>query len=430
MPRTLAQNATYINETIKPAIKAAIEAQGVTVSSNDSFLDYAERISEIEGGGGGGTKPLNTSKADYQIGTGNIGLYEGRLLKGFATMDSKCAFPVVGLNNADMGVPWNDSFEIGARFKFTAFPTYQSIFGDGNYGSYRKSPRILYSNNEGKLWLCISSNGSTLSIDEPLDYTIALDTWYFVKLKFVKSTMNVTVDITEDFETYVNLYNDTMSATPYYDSSAYLSIGGEARSADMASNTFLIDTFNTYVKDATGSIAWGCFEGQGAEYELWDYIQSDGTQVIDLGFAPKNGDEITVNNMMLSAQSSSAWIWGATDPSTFIGVVQNPGNKSVYSNSGGGSTISYISNQLNTDTITASRDYTAPLCMFGFKLDGSYATGITTRIYLVKINSNYFLPCKRKSDGAFGLWDVSNQTFHGDSAGGNAFVGGSKIMDI
>lgn len=53
MPRTLAQNATYINETIKPAIKSAIEAQGVTVPSTDSFLDYADRIAEIEGGGSG-----------------------------------------------------------------------------------------------------------------------------------------------------------------------------------------------------------------------------------------------------------------------------------------------------------------------------------------------------------------------------------------
>lgn len=53
MPRTLAQNAQYINETIKPAIKSAIEAQGVTVPSTDSFLDYADRIGEIEGGGSG-----------------------------------------------------------------------------------------------------------------------------------------------------------------------------------------------------------------------------------------------------------------------------------------------------------------------------------------------------------------------------------------
>jgi len=53
MPRTLAQNAQYIAETIKPAIKSAIEAQGVTVPSTDSFLDYADRIAEIEGGGSG-----------------------------------------------------------------------------------------------------------------------------------------------------------------------------------------------------------------------------------------------------------------------------------------------------------------------------------------------------------------------------------------
>jgi hypothetical protein len=53
MPRTLAENATYIANTIKPAIKQAIEDKGVTVPSTDSFLDYADRIGEISGGGSG-----------------------------------------------------------------------------------------------------------------------------------------------------------------------------------------------------------------------------------------------------------------------------------------------------------------------------------------------------------------------------------------
>ena len=41
----------YLEET-KDLIKSAIESKGVTVSSDDSFRDYAEKISEITGGGG------------------------------------------------------------------------------------------------------------------------------------------------------------------------------------------------------------------------------------------------------------------------------------------------------------------------------------------------------------------------------------------
>lgn len=222
MPRTLAQNADYIANTIKPAIKSAIEAQGVTVSASDSFLDYATRISEIEGGGGGST---------------------------------------------------------------------------------------------------------TL-------------------------------------------------------------------------------------------------------YELYDYIQSDGTQVIDLG-SVKNGDTVTVSNYMLSTITQDAWIWGVTDSSAFLGVVQNRnGNKSIYNNATGGSTTSYIRDQQNIDTGIASRNYTSPLCVFGFNLDGTYYPGIITRIYSVKVNDDFYVPARRKSDGVFGLYDVTNEAFLTDVAGGNAFTAGSKIMDI
>lgn len=51
MARTLLENANYINSTIKPAIKNAIIAQGVSVSDSDSFLDYATKIGQIGGGG-------------------------------------------------------------------------------------------------------------------------------------------------------------------------------------------------------------------------------------------------------------------------------------------------------------------------------------------------------------------------------------------
>ena len=171
--------------------------------------------------------------------------------------------------------------------------------------------------------------------------------------------------------------------------------------------------------------------GGGGAYELWDYIESDGTQCIDLGFAPENGDVITVSDMLLTVQTSASFMWASIDSSAWLGVVQNPNNKTVYSNNTSGSSWpSYISDQMNVDSLTANRDYSSNLCIFGYYQSGAYQHSITMRLYSVQVNSNFYLPCKRKSDGAFGLWDVSNQAFLGDSAGGNAFVGGSKIMDI
>lgn len=48
---TPAEKVKYLNET-KAAIKEAIEARGVTVEEGATFRSYADRIAEIQGGGG------------------------------------------------------------------------------------------------------------------------------------------------------------------------------------------------------------------------------------------------------------------------------------------------------------------------------------------------------------------------------------------
>lgn len=201
---------------------------------------------------------IDVRKVDYQIGSsGSIKTTDGRVLSGFASMSGYHARPLDASGNW-LDVDWSKDFEIGVSFKFTAFPAYQGITGDGNYNSWRKAPRLDYDDSQHKINLCVSSDGSTLAIDAYIDYTIVVDTWYFVKLKFVKSTMALTVDITEDFDTYTSGYSGTLASTPYHDA-ASLCFGGDAQQSDMTSNTFLIDTFNTYIKG--DGVNWGAFTG-------------------------------------------------------------------------------------------------------------------------------------------------------------------------
>ena len=65
---TTAEKLTYLNET-KTAIKNAIIAKGVSVTDNDSFRSYANKIASIEGGGGGGetstVSPTGLIKGTY-----------------------------------------------------------------------------------------------------------------------------------------------------------------------------------------------------------------------------------------------------------------------------------------------------------------------------------------------------------------------------
>jgi len=431
MPRTLAQNAQYIAETIKPAIKSAIEAQGVTVPTTDSFLDYADRIAEIEGGGGG--KEIDISKADYSIGSAtNPKVNNGRILSGFANMNGYHSRPLDESGNW-IDVDWSESFEIGVAFKFTAFPAYQGITGDGNNNSWRKAPRMDYDNSEGKIDLCISSDGSTLAIDAYLDYSLVINKWYFVKLKFVKSTMTLTVDITEDFIIYTNLYNNTMAAAPYHDA-ASLCFGGDAQQSNMTSNTFFIDTYNTYIKDDTGSIIWGAYAGAfddgkypiiSGDYQLYDYIQSDGTQYINTGRKINAGD--TFNYMYIPLGNMKEWgyLFGAVDNgATGLTFVTNS-LKDRYDKGNQIDRTAWSADSLYQGSLSVSNAMNTDLYIFSCLPD--IANSSSVKLYAFSINGDYYLPCKRKADGVFGLYDVANKAFLTDSANGNAFVGGNPI---
>lgn len=52
---TIADKLTYLNDT-KTAIRNAVTAKGVTVSDADTFRSYADKIGQIQGGGGSATK--------------------------------------------------------------------------------------------------------------------------------------------------------------------------------------------------------------------------------------------------------------------------------------------------------------------------------------------------------------------------------------
>lgn len=62
---TIAEKLAYLNAT-KTAIKNAIVGKGVSVSDNDTFRAYAQKISAIETGGG---EPVLVAKTVTKNGT-------------------------------------------------------------------------------------------------------------------------------------------------------------------------------------------------------------------------------------------------------------------------------------------------------------------------------------------------------------------------
>lgn len=69
---TLKEKLSYLSET-KEAIKQALIKQQVTVTDEDTFRSYADKIAGIEGGGGG-SKVISTMPASNagSINTNNM----------------------------------------------------------------------------------------------------------------------------------------------------------------------------------------------------------------------------------------------------------------------------------------------------------------------------------------------------------------------
>ena len=201
------------------------------------------------------------SKVDYTIGSGSQPmLADGRYLSGFASMSGYGAFPRDAEGNW-IDVDWSKDFEIGARFKASAFPSSgnMTIFGSGASGSMVYAPDVYFWNGS-TAYITLSTDGSTSAVDTALNYTFQADIWYFVRLKFTLSTLNLKIEVSTDMENFTTAYNGTLASAPYHNS-ASICIGGMAQSSNYASNNIAIDTINTYIKDDSGSIVWGAYKG-------------------------------------------------------------------------------------------------------------------------------------------------------------------------
>ena len=196
------------------------------------------------------------SKVDYTIGSGSQPmLADGRYLSGFASMSGYGAFPRDD-NGSWLDVDWGEDFEIGSAFKVSSFPSSgnMTIFGCGISGSMNYAPNVYFWNGS-TAYITLSENGSSSAVDTALNYTFQTDTWYFVRAKFTKSTLNLKIEVSTDMSNFTTAYNDTLAAVPYHDA-ASICIGGMAQSANYASNKISIDLYNTYIKSG-GNMVWG-----------------------------------------------------------------------------------------------------------------------------------------------------------------------------
>lgn len=205
---------------------------------------------------------------------------------------------------------------------------------------------------------------------------------------------------------------------------------------------------------AIDSITGGGGGGE-AEYVLVEWIKSDGTQAIDTGENLTADTEIYADASGVQESGKYLWMCGVQPDQSqgkYVGIQYNADEIALHKmqtlitsgswtnkriefsitpsvmrmtpwNSSGASSSS--------GTMTAS---TETISVFGIKFyaDGAYGTSrlMQATIYKFSINGKDFYPVKRISDGAYGLYNTTDETFHGDVMGGNPFTAGEEIGPI
>ena len=200
-------------------------------------------------------------------------------------------------------------------------------------------------------------------------------------------------------------------------------------------------------------------------YRQVEYIQSSGTQWINTGVYPIDGDNTEIEIQFLMSDTSSGYyptIFGTRAGNHHIDqfVFMKENDRYFFrfecgSDRDYGERIQYVQNQkytlkwsnkhiqLNDNIYSAScRGKTTssyPLALFTLNDGGDYNTwhsaSATKRIYYAKIKTNNtlvrdFIPVYRKSDNVAGLYDVVNNVFYSNINGSSNFSVGEPQIDV
>jgi len=168
--------------------------------------------------------------------------------------------------------------------------------------------------------------------------------------------------------------------------------------------------------------------GGSSLYDILDYIESDGTQVIDTLRTVSNGDSIRAHWQFQSGVTNYAWFFGAISDGGFFGCRYLNNLTQVFfgDSSGVSAQIPYAYDA----TFEALGNTNQTVSVFAFHDTSAFINFSKMRFYSLMINNVMFIPCRRKADGICGLYDTGNNTFLTDSNGGNPFIAGPVIPNI
>lgn len=189
-------------------------------------------------------------------------------------------------------------------------------------------------------------------------------------------------------------------------------------------------------------------------YTELDYIESSGTQYIDTGIFPNGNTKVEMSAYIMERRSGNNQIYNARGNNKYFGFSDYNNRMNLYYGStwtnmnkvtdipytlyvnqaGDMWSININENQYNRNgrSISFISDYS--MYIFGANSVGNIYEPIQKmRLYYFRIwedgatLSRNFIPCKRNSDNAVGLYDTVTNTFFNNSGTGS-FIQGNEIV--
>lgn len=186
-------------------------------------------------------------------------------------------------------------------------------------------------------------------------------------------------------------------------------------------------------------------------YTQLEYLESKGSQYINLGFGFQGSDDVEIDFQMTQAPTSAEGIFGGRDTSsvrgymlyaeartdgfvfmhnnTYITNINNDWyDRHVFKKTG--SNI-YFDGVANSQTVSASFTQTRTALIFSWRNEGAAPVNSKSRIFsftVTRSGAKYceLVPAKRDSDSVLGMYDIVRNTFLTNSGTGT-FVAGPAV---
>ena len=183
-------------------------------------------------------------------------------------------------------------------------------------------------------------------------------------------------------------------------------------------------------------------------YTQLEYLESSGSQYIDIGFGFQGSDDVEIDFQMTQAPTSAEGIFGGRDTGSARGYMlyaeaRTDGFVFLYNNKyitnlnndwydrhvfkKNGTNI-YFDGVANSQTVSASFTQTQHAFLFAWHTEGNQPNRSKTKIFsfiMTRSGSKYceLIPAKRDSDGVLGMYDIVRDTFL-TNAGTGSFIAG------